>query len=313
MTVSVTSSQHPQLIGGLSDTRHDKLAWLVVNTPKDDNGEGSQHSIQREESFVDCWSKIDDLREQAFRAATAGYPVSNDDWCQRNALINRIALVCRGWWLSVAPADGKLDDRGLHRRISSSVTVEAAAMRPWWSVVRANEFVTDAAICALAAGCPGLKSVDLSTCYELTDVSISALADGCPGLTIVDLSGCKQLSDASISALAAGCPELTSLDLSYCYELSDASISALVARCPELTNVNLSYCYDLTDASISALAAGCPGLTSVSLSNWYHLTDAAISALAARCPGLTSVNLSGCNKLTTASISALKAGCPGLA
>ena len=70
--------------------------------------------------------------------------------------------------------------------------------------------LTDAAITALAANCPGLTSIDLSECENLTDAAITALAARCPGLTSIDFSGCRNLTDAAITALAARCPDIHS-------------------------------------------------------------------------------------------------------
>ena len=109
---------------------------------------------------------------------------------------------------------------------------------------------------AAAQALATLPEVDLSPFREgSTDAAVMAIAEGCPQLTSLDLGDCEQIttydsysgrmpeSRGQPAALHAdhrrgddsysgGCPELTSLDLSGCRQITDAAVTAVVARCP---------------------------------------------------------------------------------
>merc|ERR1712166_224644 len=200
----------------------------------------------RANTFMEDWGRLPDLQLLALCSIENSYPVTNSDWRCRNASINCLAQVCKGWWQCVAPA-GKTDCR-LDRRVKITASLEAADMRLWWTVVKTNYSVTDATISALVAGCPALTNINVSGCNNVTDASFATLAAGCPGLTNVsvnyrdNLSGCRNLTDVSIAALAAGCPELTNVDMANCRNMTDAAITALAAGCPRLTIVDVADC-----------------------------------------------------------------------
>ena len=166
---------------------------------------------------------------------------------------------------------------------------------------------------AIAEVCTRLTSVDFSYCCDaLTNAAVVALAAGCPGLTQVNFKFCHLLTAASVVALARGSPGLTSVNFGGCHLLTDEAVAALAPGCPGLTSVNFEVCGQLTDAAVAALAAGCPGLTKVHLLGCLQLTDAAVVALVEGCPGLTKVNFRGCELLTAASVVTLAEVCPGL-
>merc|ERR1712166_276449 len=248
---------------------------------------------------MEDWGRLPDLQLLALCSIENSYPVTNSDWRCRNASINCLAQVCKGWWQCVAPA-GKTDCR-LDRRVKITASLEAADMRLWWTVVKTNYSVTDATISALVAGCPALTNINVSGCNNVTDASFATLAAGCPGITDVTVVHCNNITDDSLVAPAAGCPGLTNVsvncrdNLSGCRNLTDVSIAALAAGCPELTNVDMANCRNMTDASIIALAAGCPRLINVDMANCRSMTDASIIALAAGCPRLTVVDVVDCN------------------
>merc|ERR1712086_1198363 len=59
----------------------------------------------------------------------------------QNALINRLALVQRGCWHIVAPANGRVRLQSFCRCVTVTKGVSAANMRQWWSVIRAADDV----------------------------------------------------------------------------------------------------------------------------------------------------------------------------
>merc|ERR1711865_1344890 len=82
-------------------------------------------------------------------------------WKHRNALINRLALVRKGWWHIVAPANGWVRLQSFCRCVIVAKGVSAANMRQWWHMVRAADDVRDSAIVALAQHCAGLTNVHM--------------------------------------------------------------------------------------------------------------------------------------------------------
>ena len=193
------------------------------------------------------------------------------------------------WRQAVAPTDETVDDHRLHRRVTIPAEFDTADIRQWWTVAIGHRNVTDAAITALANGCPALRHVDLQNCYNLTDAAkiipgSMTKRNGFQTFCVEADGASVNLCDAVILALANGCPGLTNINVSSCGVLTDAAIIALANGCPGLTNVNLTSCKNVTDATIIALVNGCPGLSDLDLTSCINVTDAAIVALANRCP-----------------------------
>jgi hypothetical protein len=63
--------------------------------------------------------------------------------------------------------------------------------------------ITNAGIKALAKSCANLRSVNVSSCFELTDGALRALAT-CHQLRAVNACGCERITDKGLCALAAG-------------------------------------------------------------------------------------------------------------
>ncbi len=63
--------------------------------------------------------------------------------------------------------------------------------------------ITDEGIHALARGCPGLRAVNMSSCYELTDAAFAALAS-CRHLRTVNACGCERVTNEGLCALVRG-------------------------------------------------------------------------------------------------------------
>ena len=67
-----------------------------------------------------------------------------------------------------------------------------------------------------------LSSLYLRFCDKITDAAVIALAQGCPQLSSLNLAGLNKITDAAVIALAQGCPQLSSLNLYYCNQITDA-------------------------------------------------------------------------------------------
>jgi hypothetical protein len=160
---------------------------------------------------------------------------------------------------------------------------------------------TDATLVALAANCPELRRIDLSTSVSdgegegygvwedhvqprlFTDEGVVALAQGCRHLEWLNVHMCLHLTDKAILVLADLCKRLRYLDMSggnmfrskqyYESELSglpvsnlgtnftDASMLALNAGCLELCRLNVAYCPCIGSKCLEDLKAKHPGLT----------------------------------------------------
>jgi hypothetical protein len=197
--------------------------------------------------------------------------------------------------------------------------------------------VTDAAIAALIAGCPKLKTINLTSGLALTDsvfstipgtlpwqsVNLSlipssdltgqafiSLAKRCPSLTSLTISE-SNITDEIVASVAAACPLLTFLDVSANLELTDKAVTSL-APCSSLASVNFHGCANLTDMAATSLAKVHAVLRSVDLSYCPKIADVGVASLATNCPSLTSINLSYCPKLTDAAVASLAANCRSL-
>ena len=104
----------------------------------------------------------------------------------------------------------------LHRNLMCTQSMPRSQNKPWRSPackplepipqeldLSGCQCLTDAAVCGLAAACPRLRAVNLSSCYELTDAAFAALG-ACARMQRVNACGCDRLTDAGLAALAAG-------------------------------------------------------------------------------------------------------------
>ena len=92
----------------------------------------------------------------------------------------------------------------------------SSAERPAWAVVQpvpCLQLLTDAAIQAVAQGCPQLKELNVGRCARLTDVSIRSLAGSCTQLESLTTRYCPLLTSAVVRALEQGCRQLKYLDM----------------------------------------------------------------------------------------------------
>ena len=142
------------------------------------------------------------------------------------------------WRQAVAPIDEAVADFSLHRLVTVTGTVDTGEIRQWWAALNGRGLkwrkLTDAAVIALASGCPGLISVNLNRCSKLTDAAIIALSNDCPGLVSVSLNRCSNLTDAPIIALANGCSGLISVILVACRKVTAEAKAAMKAMCSEV-------------------------------------------------------------------------------
>ena len=137
--------------------------------------------------------------------------------------------------------------------------LERADLSDWYLTV------DDAAVAAVASGCPQLSSLNLNSCRKITDEAVVALASGCKLLSSLSLNSCRKITDGSVEAVASGCPWLKDLGLHGCNKITDAAVAAVASGCPLLSSLDLGNCGKITDAAVVAVASGCKQLTSLNL------------------------------------------------
>jgi hypothetical protein len=121
--------------------------------------------------------------------------------------------------------------------------------------------VGDAAVLALAACCPQLRSlnVDFSD-GAVTDASIIAVAERCGDLRRLSVSGTEgAVTDVAICVVAERCPRLRRLDVSdTCGKVTDVSVAWVAEHCPLLARLAVDFTEGkVTDASLRLLPPGC--------------------------------------------------------
>merc|ERR1712166_724497 len=100
---------------------------------------------------------------------------------ERNAVLNRMALVGHLWHNMLAPQAGVCMP-ALTRRVTlvePTMLAVAQIARPWWRWVRGGSGITDTGLASLA-GCSAIITLDLSGCCKITDAGLASLAAGCP-------------------------------------------------------------------------------------------------------------------------------------
>lgn len=172
---------------------------------------------------------------------------------------------------------------------------------------------------ALASGCPHLKTLNISNCFELLSAPCithleklrlsnlgmagievdepKALAQalGCmPWLETVDLSRLKGFDACLLDTLSAKCPKLRELNLSDVKELSAEALTTLLqTHGHQIELLNLSGCLDIDDEKAQSFAVSLPQLKSLILNN-CALTAQAIEGLTSL-KNLKMLGLSGLN------------------
>merc|ERR1712166_546800 len=163
---------------------------------------------------------------------------------ERNAVLNRMALVGHLWHNMLAPQAGVCMP-ALTRRVTlvePTMLAVAQIARSWWRWVEGRSYVTDAGLASLAAGCPAITTLSLVCCDKFTDAGLASLAAGCSAITTLDLSACFQITDTGLASLAAGCSAITTLDLSGCHQITDTGLASLAAGCSAITTLDFSFC-----------------------------------------------------------------------
>ncbi|ETW05309.1 hypothetical protein H310_04262 [Aphanomyces invadans] len=138
-----------------------------------------------------------------------------------------------------------------------------------------------------------IDKLDLTGCDGLTGLALSWIAAGCPVLRSLNLTGCSRINDKGFRALQ-GCAHLQKLRLANCPLITDAAVVPVLAatrRHPWAT-IAFLQCPGISSATIAAIGDHCRHVTSLVLSdidpnvpscNWERICK--------RCTHLTRLHL----------------------
>lgn len=150
--------------------------------------------------------------------------------------------------------------------------------------------VKDGALEAAGLSCPRLRVLRLYAVNTYTDRGVCAVAAGCPLLQTLDMTGaCAGLSDDGVAEVARRCPRLSWLALAWCTRLGDASLEALGAHSAALEHLNVHGNANITDAGVRALAAGCRRLQHADLNGCVGVAVRDLAGLRKQFPMLRSL------------------------
>ena len=162
-------------------------------------------------------------------------------------LIPTVARVCRGWREAV-----RADPAPLWRHVD----VSFGWCRPTDGLVKKH---------CRAGTWRLLTHLNIADCTKLTDAAIEALAAGCPNLTHLDASGVT--NNVSGEALARLGDRVEALRLDRLCPRSFGSTSKIVAGVltPKLRHLSLAGIVGLNSQAVAAVAASCRRLTTLDL------------------------------------------------
>ena len=189
--------------------------------------------------------------------------------------------------------------------------------------------------------CDGLRSVDLTNCFQITGIGLHRLVSlcnliqilslsGCLGidgngfgtigfnlhdLKSLEISGCSQISSKSLLQIFEGCTLVEKLDVSYCGNISDKEMKVLSKNCKKLSHLNVKECNLISDVCLVELSNNCAHLASIDVSRkamTFHITDVALLSFGDRCQDLLEICLGGCDMITDTGICWLVQGCKNL-
>eukprot|EP00741_Cyanophora_paradoxa_P004775 tig00000828_g4633.t1 len=204
------------------------------------------------------------------------------------------------------------------RRFSKTdrIFFENLARSPVSSSIRRISFPMDAEDAELelvAAVCPNLERIDVSSCLSMTLGGIVRALRARPGVTELLAFNSAQVSAADAEFDAGAFSGLEALSLGSGSRLHDDALAAIARSCPRLERLLLRECWRLSDASLAALAEHCPRLALLALSDAREVTDFGLAKLARRCPRLAELELKSLPQVTDLFLSRAAACLPGLA
>ncbi|KAI9361587.1 hypothetical protein DFJ73DRAFT_793196 [Zopfochytrium polystomum] len=157
--------------------------------------------------------------------------------------------------VDLSPWHKKIDDTILTHVVSfCGANVEELCLRSCWQL-------TDKALDAIASNCVVLRSLNLSSVWDISDAGVANLCNGLVnGLEEIDLSNCRKLTDAAMLSLlnssrggsghGTGLGGLSAVQMSFCKNFSDLSLNHPAWTLVE--SLNMHRCTGITDEGFAS-------------------------------------------------------------
>ena len=165
------------------------------------------------------------------------------DWNRRNEEINKIALVSREFWRTVAPQE--VPPAILQRRVTipdhpddefspmNRLQIDewlATNRRPWWVVFTGMHWLNDRVLMQVASQCPTLNTYHPKCFTRITSRGLVHMVKHCPSLTSIVVGGDVEetsIRDEDILFIARQCPRLTVFDID---SISNTTLGLHISR-----------------------------------------------------------------------------------
>ena len=107
---------------------------------------------------------------------------------------------------------------------------------------------------SVSTNCTGLEHLDVSGCREyINDALVDRLVAGCTRLKTIDLSDSYVLTDESVNSILEHLPQIEHIAFSRCHRINVPAMKSL-ARKPGLKAINLFGCYQEIDQQLKECA-----------------------------------------------------------
>lgn len=140
----------------------------------------------------------------------------------------------------------------------------------------------------IASGCPKIKELDISYCYEISDKSLAAVGSHCPNLNMLKrnlmnwldpsqhvgivpfeyLNACPQDGDSEAAAISKFMPHLLHLEVRF-LKLTAKGLSLISQGCVDLEYIDLSGCANVTSRDIANASLNLKKLKTMKKPNFY--------------------------------------------
>lgn len=154
--------------------------------------------------------------------------------------------------------------------------------------IKSSPHVTDAIMDEIASGCPKIKELDISYCYEISHKSLAIIGSRCPNLHTLKrnlmnwldpsqhtgvvpneyLDACPQDGDSEAAAISKFIPHLLHLELRFS-KLTAKGLALISAACQTLEYLDLSGCANVTSRDIAHASLNLKKLKTIKKPNFY--------------------------------------------
>lgn len=119
--------------------------------------------------------------------------------------------------------------------------------------------VTTLGIQSVALSCKYLQHVGLRRCLDVDDAAIVAIAHGCPLLRRMNIGGLVLISDVALDAIGAKSSHLESIDFSNTNVTDSGVLSLANGACRgSIREMLMAKCLNLTDNAVECVISLCP-------------------------------------------------------